>query len=297
MHLHGLRLFYAVAKNNSVTLAAEQLRISQPAITSQIKKFEKEIGVPLFLPQGRGIRLTEIGEQLAKEAGYLFHLEESMETMVRNYQEGKIGTLKIAGNYLASNYLIPPWAARLKQFCEDIAIEVTTTNTEEAVDRLIGYRSDIAVLGGGGVVHSDQITVKKIMEDELWFVAPPDHKYANQTVSLSDLMSEPFVMREKGSYNRLRLESLCHAFHLSLPKITLEFDGLHETLMASAAGYGINFCPAIAARELVASGKLARISVKDPVNLINDIVVCTRKDEPHSPLVDRFFSMIGEQSI
>jgi Transcriptional regulator len=294
MHLHGLRLFYAVAKNNSVTLAAEQLRISQPAITSQIKKFERETGVTLFSPQGRGIRLTQIGERLAKEAGYLFHLEESMETMVRNYQEGKSGTLKITGNYLASNYLIPPWAAKLKQFSEDIAVEVTTTNTEEAVDRLIGYQSDIAVLGGGGIVHSDRITVKKIMEDELWFVVPPEYRYADQTVGLSDLMAEPFVMREKGSYNRLRLESLCHTFNLNLPKITLEFDGLHETLMASVAGYGVNFCPAIAARGLVTEGKLARVYVKD-ISLTNEIVVCTRKEEPHSPLVERFLSIIDEQ--
>ncbi len=294
MHLHGLRLFYTVAKNNSVTLAAEQLRISQPAITSQIKKFESEMGVTLFLPQGRGIRLTEIGKRLAKEAGYLFHLEESMETMIRDYKEGEIGTLKIAGNYLASNYLIPSWAAKLKQFSEDINIEVTTTNTEEAVDRLVGYQSDIAVLGGGGGIHSEQIMVKKIMEDELWFVAPPGHKYANQAITLSNLMLEPFVMREKGSYNRLRLESLCHTFNLSLPKITLEFDGLHETLMASVAGYGINFCPAIAARELITEGKLARIYVKD-IRLTNEIVVCTRKDEPYSPLVERFLSIINEQ--
>lgn len=293
MNLHGLRLFYTAAKNNSVTLASGQLRISQPAVTSQIKKFERELGVTLFLPQGRGIRLSEIGEQLMREADHLFHLEESMEAMVKNYKDGKCGLLKITGNYLASNYLIPAWAAKLKQLCADIRIEVTTSNTEDAVNRLIGCQTDIAVLGGGGVIHKDQITVQKIMEDELWFVAPPNHKYADRTVSLSEIVLEPFVMREKGSYDRLRLEALCHTFHLSLPRITLEFDGLHETLMASVSGYGVNFCPAIAARKLVADKKLARIYVKG-VNLINEIVVCMRKGEPPSPLAEKFLSVVQE---
>ena len=73
MNLHGLRLFYMVAKAGSVTVAAEQLKISQPAITAQIKKFERENDITLFLPQGRGICLSEIGEQLVKEADAVFN--------------------------------------------------------------------------------------------------------------------------------------------------------------------------------------------------------------------------------
>ena len=88
MNLHGLRLFYIVAKTGSVTVAADQLKISQPAITSQIKKFEKENGIILFLPQGRGICLSEIGEQLVKEADVIFKIENRIETLIDNYKKG-----------------------------------------------------------------------------------------------------------------------------------------------------------------------------------------------------------------
>ena len=169
MNLHGLRLFYIVAKTGSITIAAEQLRISQPAITSQIKKFENENNITLFLPQGRGIRLTEIGKQLAKEAGLIFQQENRMETLIEDYTHGKIGNLKIVGNYLTSNFLLPKWAACLKKQNENINIKIATFNTEEAVNSLISYQSDIAVLGGGATSYLDKIDVNKIMEDEIWF--------------------------------------------------------------------------------------------------------------------------------
>lgn len=90
MNLHALRLFYMVAKVGSVTVAAQQLKISQPAITAQIKKFEKENGVILFLPKGRGIYLSEIGEQLVKEADAIFKIEDRIETIIDNYKQVKM---------------------------------------------------------------------------------------------------------------------------------------------------------------------------------------------------------------
>lgn len=89
--------------------------------------------------------------------------------------------------------------------------------------------------------YTDRIDTIKIMDDDLWFVASPNHKYANKKVSLDNIMLEPFIMREKGSYARVLLESLCHISSSKVPDIALEFNGLHETLMASTSGYGVSF--------------------------------------------------------
>ena len=98
-------------------------------------------------------------------------------------------------------------------------------------------------------------------------------------------------MREKGSYTRALLESICMTGGIGLPNIALEFNGLHETLMASMAGYGVNFCSSIAVKELVNTGKLSRIYVKD-INPKNEIVICMRRDEKKSQLVEKFISII-----
>lgn len=92
MNLHALRLFYYVAETGSVTKAAARLNISQPAVTSQIKKFEKDLGLPLFNPSGRGISLTSFGTELAKQAGNLFTYEEQMDEFVEDYRQGKKGS-------------------------------------------------------------------------------------------------------------------------------------------------------------------------------------------------------------
>ena len=133
MNLHGLRLFYTVAKLGSVTLAAEELMISQPAITVQLKKFEKENDIKIFVPKGRGICLTDIGEELFKEARAIFKIEDRIEEVIENYKKGKNGVLKIVGNYTLGNFLMPYWVAEFKKENEDVNIEVSTMNTEYAI--------------------------------------------------------------------------------------------------------------------------------------------------------------------
>ncbi|MDO5517334.1 MAG: LysR family transcriptional regulator [Clostridium sp.] len=290
MNLHGLRLFYIVAEAGSVTAAAEQLRISQPAITLQIKKFERENNIKLFIPEGRGICLTDIGEQLFKEAKVIFNVETRIESMIDNYLNGKNRTLRIAGNYLASNYLIPKWAAELKKRDEDINIEINTMNTQTAIDKLMSYEADAAIIGSSAVKYTDKINISRIIEDELWFVVSPDNKFAGKSVKLEEIVSEPFIMREKGSHARVLLESICYAKGIRAPKISLEFNGLHETLMASMYGYGVNFCSSIAAGELVEMNRLVRVFVND-VKIKNEIYMCIRKDEELQPIIKEFISL------
>src|ERR1700730_3703587 len=100
LNLHALRLFHHVAELGSVTKAAEQLNISQPAVTSQIKKLERELGLQLLSPQGRGILLTDAGTRLAIKSGRLFALERNIEQTIGDYKQGKAGRLLVVATYL-----------------------------------------------------------------------------------------------------------------------------------------------------------------------------------------------------
>ncbi|MCE5219961.1 MAG: LysR family transcriptional regulator substrate-binding protein [Clostridium sp.] len=161
---------------------------------------------------------------------------------------------------------------------------INTLNSENAINKLISYGVDVAILGSGAAEYADKINSAKIMDDDLWFVASSNHKYANKTVSLNDIMLEPIIMREDGSYTRRLLESICYINSIKLPKIELEFNGLHEALMVSASGYAVTFCSSIAAKEFIEIEKLARIYV-DNINLKNEIIICVRKDEEETNLV------------
>lgn len=119
-----------------------------------------------------------------------------------------------------------------------------------------------------------------MFQDELWFVVAPNHKYANQQVTLSEMMKEPFVMREEGSSTRERLLSLCRTYHSAVPAISLQFNGLHEAITAVIAGYGANFVSSLVVREYVDRGELSRVYVEG-IHLKNTIAICTRKMNPY----------------
>lgn len=293
MNLHALRLFHTVAAAGSVTRASELLHISQPAITAQIKKFESEMSFPLFKPHGRGIALTDAGEELALLAKRLFAVEQQIEQFSHQYRNGTKGSIRLAATYLPAHFLIPTWIAKFKQQYEDVEMSITTTNSSDALKQLLNVEVDIAIYGGIAEAYPDTVLTEELFQDELWFVVAPHHPYANQQVSLADMMKEPFVMREEGSSTRERLLSLCRTYMQSIPTISLQFNGLHEAITAVIAGYGATFVSSLVVRDYVERGELARVYVEG-IQLKNSIAICTRRNEALSPSAMNLIQMIRQ---
>ncbi|MBT2293762.1 LysR family transcriptional regulator [Paenibacillus albidus] len=290
MNLHALRLFYVVAEAGSVTKAAAQLRISQPAVTSQIKKFEKDLGLPLFAPSGRGISLTPFGAELVQQAANLFTYEEHIENFVADYRLGRSGKLRIAATYLPANFLVPGWAARFKAGHPGVDMVITTTNSRQAFEQLKRHEADVAIYGGGPEDKPQELDWIELFEDELWFVVAPSHPFAGRTVSLREMMKEPFIMREEGSSTRERLFSLCRTYGLNPPQVALQFSGLNEAIRSVMAGYGANFISSLVVYEHVNRGELARVQVEG-IHLTNSFAICTRSGEHQSLLVRKFIEL------
>ncbi|MDD9269268.1 LysR family transcriptional regulator [Paenibacillus sp. GCM10023248] len=293
MNLHALRLFHVIATTGSVTRASKELNISQPAITAQIKKFEKELRLTLLEPQGRGVALTEAGSEIANLAKRLFAVEQQIEQFSQDYRNGVKGCIRIAATYLPAHFLLPVWIANFKQQYELVEMMITTTNSTDALKQLLHAHVDIAIYGGIPEVYPDTIQSEELFQDELWFVVAPAHRYANQRVSLSEMMKEPFVMREEGSSTRERLLSLCRTYNSCTPTISLQFNGLYEAITAVIAGYGASFVSSLVVREHVERGQLCRVHV-DGINLINSIAICTRRNEPLSASAMNFIHMIRD---
>jgi len=293
MNLHALRLFHTVASYGSVTRASELLNISQPAITAQIKKFEKELSLVLLQPQGRGIALTNAGEELALLAKRLFAVEQQIEQFARDYRSGANGCIRLAATYLPAHFLIPAWIAKFKKQYENVEMIITTANSSDALKQLLNVEVDIAIYGGMAEEYPDTIRTEELFRDELWFVVANNHRYANRHITLADMMKEPFVMREEGSSTRERLLSLCRTYNSSVPTISLQFNGLHEAITAVIAGYGASFVSSLVVREHVERGELSLVHVEG-IHLQNTIAVCTRKGEPLPAAAANLIEMIRQ---
>lgn len=224
---------------------------------------------------------------MLEKAHSLFALEERIETFIEDYRSAKTGTIHVVATYLPSNFLIPKWAAAFKRENEDVNLVITTANTQEAFILLTSYKADLAIYGDGISESPEEVNWEELLEDELWFVVAPNHPFANQTISLAQMVEEPFIMREKGSSMREQLFSLCNTHQVQPPKVALQFNGLNETIRAVMEGYGANFISSLAVREYVNNKQLARVYVKD-VNVKHKIAICTRINEKPSLLVKKF---------
>ncbi|MGI8348424.1 LysR family transcriptional regulator [Niallia circulans] len=290
MNLHALKLFHIVAEKGNVTRAAEELNISQPAVTAQIKKLEQEIGMTLLAPKGRGILLTEVGIELAKHTKRVFSLEGEMEAYLDQYKNGSIGKLRIVATYLPANFLLPKWLAKYKRRYPEVEVELTTTNSLKAMDQIINYQAEIAFIGGKRESHPF-LNTSELFEDEMWFVVHKHHKFAAKKVTLGQVMCEPFIFREKGSSAREKLVSLCTINSINQPTVGLQINGLNEAIRVVMEGYGITFVSSLEVKEYIARGDLAKVNVEG-VELKNPISICRRREDELSMPAHHFIEMV-----
>lgn len=297
LNLHAWMLFYTVASTGSVTEAAKRLNISQPAISTQIRNLEKQYQVALFEKKGRNLVLTPFGQKLYVPIEQLFSLEEQISGMIADRQSHPEGKLKICGNYLASSMLIPKWAALFKQKYPEVKVEISTANSEASLEKLGQFAADIAILGENKVSDRPLLSYQRfeLFSDQFVFVVAPGHKHAGGEISLTEMLKEPFIMREEGSNTRNTLAGLCKLKNVSPPTVELQFNGLHEVIQAVAAGYGASFVSSLAADPFIRHGELALVHVKG-VKIGNKIVLCSHKRDYLEGYVRDFIAIALKQA-
>ncbi|MDQ0057944.1 LysR family transcriptional regulator [Paenibacillus harenae] len=295
MNLHALKLFHTAAQEGSVTRAAELLHISQPAVTVQIRNLEKEIGMPLLLPKGRGIMLTEAGQFVADQAGRLFALESEIEREIIDFKSGLTGKLRIAATYLPANFLLPRWIAVYKRGREGVQVLLQTANAQDAMFRLAHYEADLAIIGGG-IEPAPGIVRSLLFEDQMWFVAPKGHALANKReTTLAEVLREPFIMREEGSRTREMLLALCRTARLAPPRAAVEWNGMNEAVRAVKAGVGLLFASASEVREDVDRGDVSFVNVSG-IHAVNPIAIYYREGETLSQQAQAFIEIAKKGS-
>ncbi|MCM0623621.1 LysR family transcriptional regulator [Lysinibacillus sp. OL1_EC] len=296
MNLHALRLFTKVAELNSVSKAAQTLMISQPAVTIQIRNLEKELGLTLLEAKGRGISLTQNGTFLYKQAQRLFDLESDIENKVEQLKNTGNEELQIASTHVPSHFLLPKWLAQFKQVYPATHIHLKTANSQQVIEDLLHYKADLAFIVKEDGHHAD-INYQFLMNLDYWFIVPYNHHLAGQTVSLAELMQQPFVTREDGSSTKEYLNALCKVHKIPPPKVGLQLDGINESIHAIAAGFGTMLAPSIAASSFILQQQVARVFIKD-IDIQRPIYLCTRKNElHHSTSFNNFLHIINESII
>ncbi|GAB7056361.1 MULTISPECIES: LysR family transcriptional regulator [Paenibacillus] len=296
MNLHALRIYCSVASKKSVTEAAKALLISQPAVTMQIRNLEKETGLTLMVPKGRGIELTEAGEFLFKQAERLFDMEADIEKKLEQYKKGEQEELRLSSTYLPANFLLPAWLAKFKNQFPLVHVNVYSGNSEQAIDKLLHYQTDVAFVVKEKWTEPD-IALSHIMDIHYWFIVPKGHKYDGKEVMLSDLVQEPFIMRETGSSTREILFSLFKIHGVEPPYIGLQLHGFNESIRAVIAGYGVMLAPSLAVQDHLDRKEIGRTKVQG-IEVKRPVYLCRRKADKHMPLtLKHFLELVKDETM
>lgn len=204
LDLRQLEVFEAVARHGSITRAAEELRVTQPAVSIQLKKIEEQTGLALIERVGRKLFLTEAGEELRRHAERMARDLVDLEESLLLYRGVRRGRLRLAVVSTA-NYFLHDHLTAFKKHFPEIDVNLRVANRDSILQALESNQADLTITGQPP--DDADVVARRFMDNPLVVIASPDHPLAGQKlISLERFSKEPLVIREQGSGTRAALE-------------------------------------------------------------------------------------------
>jgi DNA-binding transcriptional LysR family regulator len=239
LNLNQLRVFYCVAKNLSFTKAADELFITQPAVTAQVKHFEECIELKLFKKKGRGICMTDEGETLFLYARQLFEYEKLVEGALDDLRQLKQGVLRIGTTKTYVRYLMPLMMRLFHEKFPEIKIFLDEGSSLAMIHSLLELKNEIAIITQ--VKNIPDVEFIPFAEEEVVPILSPSHHLAGKSsLSIEECAQEPVIMRETGSGTRKFINEL-FLRHNCTPNILMETANSEFIKQLVARGDGISF--------------------------------------------------------
>ncbi|POB09479.1 LysR family transcriptional regulator [Sulfobacillus sp. hq2] len=241
INLHQLRVFREVARRMSFSRAAEEMILSQPAVSMHIKHLEETMGMPLFEKVGRQIYLTEAGTQLLEYSQRVFAVLQETREAMDALQGGDAGRLRVAADTTAGVYVVPEYLGIFRQKFARVDINLDVTNRKTAIERLLSREADLAVIGK--FPHEAELEAIPFLVNELVVIAWPDHPLAHhENIPLNALADETFLIREEGSGTRATMEQFFDESGVR-PRIGMEVASNSAIKRAVVHGLGLAIVP------------------------------------------------------
>ncbi len=235
--LHQLKVFEAAARHGSFTRAAEELFLTQPTVSMQIKQLTKSVGLPLFEQVGKRLYLTEAGRELFATCRQIFETIAQFEMKVADLKGLKQGQLRLAV-ITTAKYFIPRLLGPFCQLYPGIDISLQVTNHEGIIERMVSNQDDLYIMSQ--VPEHLDVNCEPFLENPLVVLAPLNHPLAKEkNIPISQLSNEPFIMREPGSGTRRAVQKLFDEHGVNV-KVKLELGSNEAIKQAIAGGLGIS---------------------------------------------------------
>jgi LysR family transcriptional regulator, transcriptional activator of the cysJI operon len=263
MDTRQLASFCAVVDHQSFSLAAEQLGVTQPAVSLQIRSLEKRLGRRLLDRSGRRVEPTEAGLRLYRSAQRMLALEEQLVEEVADASDGELaGKLEIGASTGPGGSVVPLLLCEFQGVNPSVRVSLTVSDTQTIVDQVAGRELAVGIVGAAR--RHRGVTFEPLFRDEVVLACPPGHAFAGRTITLDELQAEPPVVMQEGAGVRQVIDDALRAAGLRDRHLEVKLElGLQESVKSAvAAGYGVTFISRSAIEAELSTGAIATARVE-----------------------------------
>ena len=242
-----LRVFRVVADTLNFSKAADELHLTQPAVTSQIRTLEEGLGIALFDRVGRNATLTPAGNALLPYVRQIETLTSDAIAALAPFGAQEGVELNIGASHTISVYLLPKLLPMLVRDWPKLRIHVVSGSTNEVLNALATHQVSIALIEAPG--HRPDLKIEVFSEDELSLILPPSHRWTKKTIlRAAEIVQEPILLRESGSGMRRFVEDYLEKNGVLSQQLhtNVDINSTEAIISAVEAGLGIGFAPAMA---------------------------------------------------
>lgn len=290
-----LLVFITVAEKRHFTRAAEELHMTQPAVSQYVRTLEQSLGTKLLDRSNKQVRLNKAGEIVYHHAKQIVGLYSRMQYLVDDMMHQASGSIAIGASYTFGEYVLPRIIARLQAQYPLIRPSVTIGNTKQIAEGVAGNELDIGIVEGG--LHHEKLHIEPLAEDLMYIMVSSSHRLAQRdTVEPAELARELWIVRESGSGTREAAEAMFARLGFRPePHRYMEFGSTQLIKESVEAGLGLTLLSQWTVRKEVALGTLKRLQVEGtPISRRFSLI--TQESKFHTRATDMFKQLLLQDS-
>lgn len=290
MEITHLRTFTVVARLRNLTRAAEELHLSQPAVTRQLQRLEQWCNLPLFERRGKTTHLSSAGRVLLTHAQQVLQTLENCERALLDMRSGRRGRLVLGAGLTTAAYTLPSLIQQYKHRLPDIELSIQTGTTQEILQLVLEEQIDLGFVTSP-IKHAD-CEVRPLYEDQIVLVSDASLPFAGISISLTELANLPLILYTPSGFRDFVEKALRQV--QVVPKVALELDSIEGIKHMVAADVGYAFVPRSAVSEELLSGRLAEIPVRGLPALLRQTSLVRLRSNTVSPVIEAFLDVLEQ---
>lgn len=293
LDLYKLGIFQAVAAEGSIICAAENLHLSQPAVSQHIKELEARLGARLFDRGRRGVTLTAAGATLLDYARCILRMVVEAENAVVNVSQVAEGRLRVGATPEVGTYLLPEFIQAFHERFPRLNISLHTGDTRQIARQVAAGELEIG-FAEGEPVSADEVNSLFLQEIESRLIVGPSHPWWERpTIPVEDLSGQPFVAQGRHSADRLWLDRHLTRYDVSVD-VVAEFDNLEAIKRAATSGLGMAVVPACAVHYEEQTGLLRALGLEN-ARFHRTLALVWSRSQPLGPVTRAFLTHLTDR--